>query len=169
MPKKCRISRVDTMDEAQAIIEKAKELFTQEQSLPLFQATDFDYIEELITKIINGEISGYFLDQFKDVTTGEVVGACLFYIGAPWYNPKVCCIEELCTMSFKKGYGISRNVAAYMSYLVSKGAVDMACAGSAQPYCSKLIENSYDGAGYEKYYSYYQLSDKLIEELKAKS
>lgn len=162
--RKCIISKVDSEDDVNTIVEYAKDIFTSDMSLSLFRITDFDYIKKLFNEIIKEDNnSNMFLCKFSDKDTGELVGAVLFSFGSPWYNPKIRFICEELTMSFKKGYGIARNIAAYMKYYVDNGLADIATGAASQEAVSNEIANSYSKFGYKEYPSFYLVNKTIAD------
>lgn len=157
------ISLVDNEADVDFIADNCERIFrNKKKSLPLFQMTDFDYCRKLFKFISKGECEyPYFLCKFTDSKTKEIVGCVLFSIGSPWYAPKLNAISEELTVSFKKGYGIARSVAAYMSYFIKEGKADIATGASAQESCAGEVANSYAKVGYKQYPTYYMLSDKI--------
>lgn len=140
---------------AREIFEKSLILFKDNpESIPIFKnASDKDLIDTLYEAV--DEKSNYLLTGLYDRETDELVGACLFSMGHPWYNKSLYVLEEECTVSFKKGYGVSAKVAYVLKTLLKAGDVDIIQAASAQEWCSKLVENAYTKEGFKKYNTYY--------------
>lgn len=144
------------------IVDNGRKYFEDSGSLPLFQMTDFEYVRGFFKSIVKETLDApYFLISIKDKETGELVGAVLFSVGNPWYNNKIKVISEELTLSFKKGYGISRAIAWFMAYYVSQGKADVATGASAQTIISKEVENSYKKVGYKSYPTFYFMSEAI--------
>lgn len=148
---------VKDMETAREIFEKSLSLFKDNpDSLPVFKnASESDILDTLYGASNPDWDSDYILVGFYDKETSELVGACLFSMGHPWYNKSLCVLEEECTVSFKKGYGISAKVAYLLKKTLKDGDVDIIQAASAQEWCSKIVENSYTKEGFKKYNTYY--------------
>ena len=156
------IGLVETDEEVNYIVDNSRKYFEDTSALSIFKMTDFEYIKEFFKSIIKKDANTpYFLCKFTDSKTNEIVGFVLFSIGSPWYNPKLTAISEELTVSLKKGYGIARNVAAYMVYFVKEGKADIASGASAQTNCAPEVANSYAKLGYDRYPTYYLVSDTI--------
>ena len=140
---------------AREIFDRALSVFKDNpDSLPVFK----DASEEDVLNVLyeaTEESSNYFLFAFYDKENEEIVGACLLSTGHPWYNKDLFVLEEECTVSFKKGYGISTSIARILKKFLKNDDVDIVQAASAQEWCSKIIENSYTKEGFKKYNTYY--------------
>lgn len=140
---------------AKEIYDKAVSLFKDNpDSLPVFRKISEEDVLSVLKDALEYD-STYLLVAFYDKETDELVGACLFSMGHPWYNKSLYVLEEECTVSFKKGYGISSKVACLLKKFLKDDDVDIIQASSAQEWCSKIVENSYIKEGFKKYNTYY--------------
>lgn len=156
------IGLVETDEEVNYIVDNSRKYFVDTSALSVFKMTDFEYIKEFFKSIIKKDAKApYFLCKFTDAKTNEIVGFVLFSIGSPWYNPKLTAISEELTVSLKKGYGIARSIAAYMAYCVKEGKADIASGASAQTNCAPEVANSYAKLGYDRYPTYYLVSEAI--------
>lgn len=163
--KKCLLSLVTTKEEAEEVFKLAKKVYSEYNNMSLFNMIDYDVVfEQFINEMPKG-VNGTYLLAFKDSDTKEYVGCAVVSIGSAWFNPKLTIVSEEVTIAFKKGYGISRNVGAYMQYLVSVGKADMAVSGNAQKKSSKQVENSYKKLGYDSHEVFYYVAEELQERL----
>ena len=153
--KETYIEIVDDYETAKEIFDRALSLFKDNpDSLPVFKdASEEDILDVLYDAI--EKASNYFIFAFYDTETDELVGACLLSTGHPWYNKSLYVLEEECTVSFKKGYGISYKVAHLLKKFLKNDDVDIVQAASAQEWSSKIIENSYTKEGFKNYNTYY--------------
>ena len=165
MAKKCLLSLVTTKEEAEEIFKLAKEIYSQYNTMPLFDMIDYDYVFKQIIEEMIGGTKGTYLLAFKDHETKEPVGCAVVSLGNPWYNPKITVVSEEVTIAFKKGYGIARNLGAYLQCLVEQGKADMAVSGNAQKKSSKQVENSYKKLGYDSHEVFYYVTEELQERL----
>ena len=161
------IQQVKDIQEAKAIFEKAKDIFKEDQSLVLYRKADFEHIEKLIKTILeDNKVTSYRLYK---VTAPEkddsIVGAFLLYFGFAWYNPDLFVGEEICTVRFGYGYGISRCVANFLKQLVETKKIDVAVAGASNPYCAETIRDSYSAEGFMMHPSFYLMREDIEEYL----
>ena len=165
MAKKCLLSLVTTKEEAEEIFKLAKEIYSQYNTMPLFDMIDYDYVFKQIIEEMIGGTKGTYLLAFKDNETKEPVGCAVVSLGNPWYNPKITVVSEEVTIAFKKGYGIARNLGAYLQFLVEQGKADMAVSGNAQKKSSKQVENSYNKLGFDSHKVFYFVAEDLKDRL----
>ena len=124
------------------------------KSILLFREVDKEYLWEFTKTVVSGKEPSYFLVSYVN-EEGEYVGVSLFSKGNPWYNLKKTVISEELTVSFKRGFGITRAVSKYLESCLGDTA-DIIMASSANTYCAKLIENTYSKFGYTSFKNYYK-------------
>lgn len=163
--KKCLLSLVTTKEEAEEIFKLAKEYYSQYNSMSLFDMIDYDCVLQQITEEMLSGAKGYYFLVFKDAETKEPVGCAIVSIGNPWFNPKITVVNEEVTIAFKKGYGIARNLGAYMQFLVDNGKADMVVSGNAQKKSSKFVENSYKKLGYDSHEVFYYVAEDIKDRI----
>ena len=162
-----KIEQVKDIQEAKAIFEKAKEIFQKDQSLVLYRKADFEHIEKFLRVMLEDKDNhSYRLYKVTAIEKeGKLVGAFLLYFGFAWYNPDLFVGEEICTVRFGYGYGISRCVANFLKKLVETKKIDVAVAGASNPYCSEIIRDSYSAEGYMMHHSFYLMREDIEEYL----
>lgn len=163
--RKCLLSLVTDPKEAEVLYDKAEEIYNAQNTMPLFKNADFKEIKRFLVEDCTKGKEGYYFLVFKDAETEEPVGIAVVSIGCPWYNPKILVVNEELTVAFTPGYGIARNLSAYLKFLVDQGKVDVAQAGNVQERSSKVVENTYKKAGYKSYSNFYYISEDLEERL----
>lgn len=154
--KKCYTARIKPKEVNEVLDKGFKSIIDNPKSIELFKNADKEYIKKFIRAIAKGELSDYFLMCFKDSTDNHIVGACLMSCGNPWYNPKLLVANEECTISFERGYGITRKIAEELLNVLNKGIADVVMASSANDCVAKLIENTYTKYNFKQYKTYYK-------------
>lgn len=164
------VTKVELIEEAVFIAEEAcKVIAKNPDSLGIFQCTDLWYMKEFLSNVVLAnndrleahEFRDYSLVKVVEEETGKLKGAALISFGSPWYNPNIKVVNEECTVSFNKGFGIARVLSAYMESL---GYDVVVTSASNTPYL-KTLENTYvKHLGYTKALSFFKVgaSSKIV-------
>lgn len=157
------VTKVKYIEEAMVIAEEAcKVIANNPNSLGIYQCTDLWYMKEFLRNVVLAglgkleahEFRDYSLVKVEEKLTGKLKGAALISFGSPWYNPNIKVVNEECTVSFNKGFGIARALSAYMESL---GCDVVVTSASNTPYI-KTLENTYvKHLGYTKTLSFFKV------------
>lgn len=154
------IKVINDPNTALTIADKAIELIVDNpKNISVIRNADKDYIRNFVMAVSVGEIPEYIIIGFYD--DEELVGACLLSQGNPWYDPNIRILNEEFTISFKRGAGIARRLAAMMTEYLKQGHAEFVQTGSVNDWCAPMLKNSYKKAGFHIYNQYYLSKEDL--------
>lgn len=98
---------------------------------------------------------GFFDKELTPAKYEEPIGFALFYEDRPWFS-YTNTLQEVLTVSFKKGSGIARAVADWMESYAKEHNIHLIGAASANTPFSKMVANTYKKKGFKMYPMFYK-------------
>lgn len=112
----------------------------------------YDYIREEDTPYV---LVGFFDKELTTAKFEEPIGFALFYKDNPWYS-SACSLQEILTVSFKRGSGIAGAVADWMESYAKEEGIHLIGAACANSPFSKMVANTYKKKGFKMYPTFYK-------------
>lgn len=112
----------------------------------------YDYVHEEDTPYI---LVGFFDKELTPAKYEEPIGFALFYEDTPWYS-YTSSLQEVLTISFKKGSGIAGAVADWMESYAKEHGIHLIGAACANRPFSKMVANTYKKKGFKMYPMFYK-------------
>lgn len=132
------------------------------ESIPIFKKS-FVHNKETFYQIYDTFISrdsNHLLVAFYDTHSHlkgieMPVGVAVFEFGNPWYTEQTT-LEEILTVSFKKGVGLAGAVADWMESYAKEEGIHLIGAACANRPFSKMVANTYKKKGFKMYPTFYK-------------
>lgn len=114
-------------------------------------------VMDFLKRVLTGEYDEFFVLVFYG-EDDDLSGVSLVSRGRPWYAPEgVMFFNEECSVSFKRGLGLSRATAYVLEYLAGVD-VQLIAFSNANTLSNKMIENTFEKhLGYSSYKTFYKI------------